>query len=107
MMQWEEALEKARKIDNLYQDLDQKRIGRIWSLPEFLAACSTDWGELVENVLKQEGLRPGEVKDGALEHELGDLLWALIIISDRLEIDLLESFDKTMSELEERFKSSK
>ena len=103
-MEWETALERARAVDKLYQDLDRERLGRIWSLPEFMAACSTDWGELVENVLKREGIRPGESDEESLKHELGDLLWALIVISDRLDIDLLESLDQTMGEIEERFK---
>lgn len=100
---WQEILSAAREIDKKYQEMDKERLGRIWTNTEFLAACSTDWGELMEGVMKLEGMRPGEADKDAVRHELSDMLWALIVLSDRLEIDLASSFLETMNELKERF----
>lgn len=101
--QWQEILAAAREIDKKYQELDKERLGRIWTNTEFLAACSTDWGELVEGVMKLEGMRPGNGDRDAVRHELADMLWALIVLSDRLDIGLASSFLETMNELKERF----
>lgn len=101
--QWQEILAAAREIDNKYQEMDQERLGRIWTNTEFLAACSTDWGELVEGIMKLEGLRSGDADKDAVRHELADMLWALIVLSDRLDIDLASSFLETMSELKKHF----
>jgi hypothetical protein len=100
---WQAILEAARSIDCKYQALDRERLGRIWSNTEFLAACATDWGELAEAVMVNDGMRKGEADPGAIRHELSDMLWALIVLSDRLGIDLAEAFMETMEELEERF----
>lgn len=99
---WQEMLAAAREIDQKYQDLDKQRLGRIWSNTEFLAACATDWGELVEAIMKLDGMRPGEGDKDAVRHELADMLWALIVLADRLEIDLSESFLETMEEIHSR-----
>lgn len=66
--QWQQILQAARSIDQRYQQLDMERLGRIWSPTEFLAACATDWGELVEGIMKLEGLRPGEGDIEAVRH---------------------------------------
>ena len=41
----------------------------------------------------------------ALEHELADVLWSVIVIADRCGIDLETAFVRTMDELGERLGS--
>ena len=104
MSDWPEMLKAAREIDALYQAKDIERIGRPWRLAEFMSQCAPDWGELAEQIGKHEGFRHGLYDQAAAAHELGDLLWALIIISDRMSIDLKEALMSTTAELEERLK---
>lgn len=92
-------IEAARQLDALYQAKDIKRMGRPWSLSEFFSQCSADWGELAEQVGRFEGFRPGSYDRHAAEHELGDLLWALMVIADRMGIDLGKAFLETASGL--------
>ena len=101
---WQEIINAARRIDKKYQALDEERLGRKWSNTEFLAATATDWGELVEKIMIFDKLRDGEAKKQEIAHELSDLLWALIVLSDRLEIKLDEAFLNTINELEVRLK---
>ena len=102
MSDWQEMLQAAREVDALYQAKDIERMGRPWSLAEFLSQCAPDWGELSEQVGKHQGFRSGQYSKQAAEHELGDLLWALIVIADRMDIDLKEALMDTMDELKER-----
>lgn len=95
-------LEAARSVDALYQAKDMERMGRPWSLAEFISQCAPDWGELAEQVGRHQGFRHGEYDPRAAKHELGDLLWALIVIADRMDIDLREALLGTMAELQER-----
>lgn len=104
--QWQQMLAAGRQVDELYQGMDRQRLGRIWTLTEFLAAVSTDWGELVEQIMKVEGVRPGEPDIQAVKHELGDMLWALIVIADRTGVDLGAAFLETMDGLVQRFDAS-
>jgi hypothetical protein len=52
-----------------------------------------------------EGVRTVEDAPAALEHELADVLWSVIVIADRCGIDLEAAFVGTMDELGERLGS--
>lgn len=102
MSEWERMLRAAREVDALYQAKDTERMGRPWSLTELLSQCAADWGELAEQIGKHQGFRPGAYDHRAAAHELGDPQWALMVIADRLEIDLSEALLGTMAELQAR-----
>jgi NTP pyrophosphatase (non-canonical NTP hydrolase) len=106
MDRWQEMLAAAREIDRSYQEKDNERLGRPWSLAEFFSQCSADWGELSEEIGRFEGYRPGQYSKDRARHELGDLLWALIVLSDRLDIPLDAALLETMEELKERLRDS-
>lgn len=46
-------------------------------------------------------------KDGdaklELEHKLSECMWWLIILAERMDVDIAESFDNFLSSIEERF----
>ena len=77
--------------------LGQLRRGREWGPagPLFVS-----WPNITASGLSKDNLKT----EAAAAHELGDLLWALIIISDRMSIDLKEALISTMAELKERLK---
>jgi NTP pyrophosphatase (non-canonical NTP hydrolase) len=53
-------------------------------------------------VQASEGVRQVTNLDIALGHELSDCLWSVIILADRLGIDLQAAFTQTMDELEQQ-----
>ncbi|MBD0420241.1 hypothetical protein H0H10_13905 [Streptomyces sp. TRM S81-3] len=60
-----------------------------------------DVGDLAKQVLVQEGARSGRPdSQAALEHELADCLWSVLILAHRYGIDLESAFVRTMGELE-------
>jgi NTP pyrophosphatase (non-canonical NTP hydrolase) len=61
-----------------------------------------DVGDLMKLVLAKKGIRPIPGVDQKLGHELADCLWSILILADKYEIDLENSFVTAMNELEHR-----
>ncbi|WP_433522173.1 hypothetical protein ACQPZ2_34085 [Nocardia pseudovaccinii] len=60
-----------------------------------------DVGDLAKLVMAAEGTRSMPGGHAALEHELADCLWSVLILAHRYERDLETVFTKTMGELGE------
>jgi NTP pyrophosphatase (non-canonical NTP hydrolase) len=61
-------------------------------------------------VLAREGRRPVPAGEGSLDdrvaHELADCLWSVLVLADRLGVDLGAAFDRTMDDLERRLRTT-
>ena len=60
-----------------------------------------DVGDLAKLVQAREGVRAVEDAQARLEHELADVLWSVIVIAARCDVDLEAAFVATMDELTE------
>lgn len=60
-----------------------------------------DVGDLAKLVMAAEGTRAMPGGKAALEHELADCLWSVLILAQRYEVDLESVFTRTMGELEQ------
>ncbi|MET7814282.1 MazG nucleotide pyrophosphohydrolase domain-containing protein [Streptomyces sp. NPDC005395] len=101
-MDLDELRRSAMRIHDLYDELNRQERGRVWTREEFMLGFMGDAGDLAKLVLAQEGARTSR-PDGraALEHELADCLWSVLILAHRYGIDLESAFVRTMEELEE------
>ncbi len=75
---------------------ERNRYGQEWTTTDLLLGLVGDLGDLAKLVQAHEGKRDVADLDRALVHELGDCLWALIVIADRLGVDLDDAL-QTMS----------
>lgn len=99
-MTLDEATTAAVKLRSLFEALETQRHGRPWSLPELALGLVGDVGDLAKLVQGAAGVR--EIPDlrPKLEHELADCLWAILVLADRLGIDIEAAFRTTIAELE-------
>ncbi|WP_367325362.1 MazG nucleotide pyrophosphohydrolase domain-containing protein [Streptomyces sp. HUAS ZL42] len=99
-MELGELQRQAVRIHDLYDELNRRERGRVWSREDFMLGFMGDVGDLAKLVMAEEGVR--EVKGGraALEHELADCLWSVLILAHRYDVDLEEAFRRTMAELD-------
>jgi hypothetical protein len=99
------ALARSRKIRESYHQLERKHHGSEWAIEEDALAFLTDAGLVGRLTMAQQGRWPLE-KERAheLEHKLGECIWWLMVLAERMEIDAesaLEAFlTKTERELE-------
>lgn len=97
-MDLEEMQQRAIEIHRLYDELN-RRDRRVWRTDEFMLGFVGDVGDLAKLVMAEEGARENPGGRPALEHELADCLWSVLILAHLYHVDLADAFDRTMAEL--------
>ncbi|MEU6016894.1 nucleotide pyrophosphohydrolase [Streptomyces sp. NPDC047515] len=99
-MSLDELLQQAMRVHDLYDQLNRRERGRVWTREEFMLGFMGDVGDLAKLVMAEEGARDMPGGRAALEHELADCLWSVLILACRFDVDLETAFGRTMAELE-------
>jgi NTP pyrophosphatase (non-canonical NTP hydrolase) len=95
-----ELQERAVQIQQLYFRLNEQERGRRWTNEETMLGFVGDVGDLAKLVMAQEGARDVPGGRAALEHELADCLWSVLVLSKTYGVDLEAAFQATMTTLE-------
>ncbi|PTQ83797.1 hypothetical protein C8U37_11266 [Trichococcus patagoniensis] len=99
-----QAAERSNKIRDHYHSLERKHHGSEWSVEEDALAFLTDAGLVGRLTMAQQGRWPvGESEDAGLEHKIGECMWWLMVLADRMDIDGEEALEKFLSTTEQRF----
>jgi len=97
-----QMVSRAKKVRDTYAKHNQASGLKPWQAADYTAGMVGDVGDFVKLVMAKDGLRQKDEVDAKLQHEAADILWSLIVICDELKIDLAQSFESTMDELEAR-----
>lgn len=97
-----EATAKANRLADLFDELNEANGQRAWSGLDIALGFVGDVGDLVRQVQVAENVRTYPGGREALEHELADCLWSVLMLADRYGVDLEAAFDRTVSQLEAR-----
>jgi len=93
-------LEKsALRLNELYEQLEVRRYGRIWTTQELALGFVGDVGDLAKLVQANAGVRDIDDCKAKLGHELSDCLWSIIVLADKCGIDLEAEFVRNTREL--------
>lgn len=98
----EAASRRALDIRALYEILEQRINGKVWSLHELMLGFSNDVGTVGRLILASDGTWEidGDVT-AQLEHKLAESLWWVMVLAQRLDIDIAENYATTMDRIEE------
>ena len=105
-MHLEDIIARARHIRSLYENYERENYGREWSMAEIALGLIGDLGDLAKLIQARLGVRgslSAQELEAKLSHELADCLWSILVLSDKLQINLEDAFVATMDELEARF----
>jgi len=104
-MNFSEAVERSVAIRKKYHELEQRYHEKEWTVEEDALAFLTDAGLVGRLIMSQQGSWPtdGETKY-ELEHKLGECIWWVSILAERMNIDISEAFEKFLSETENQLK---
>ena len=95
-------LEKAAlHLNDLYEQLEIKRYGRIWTTEELALGFVGDVGDLAKLIQANAGIRNIDDFKAKLGHELSDCLWSIIVLANKCGIDLEAEFARNTAELAE------
>ncbi|MFI9041288.1 nucleotide pyrophosphohydrolase [Streptomyces sp. NPDC053726] len=91
--------QRALLVKGLYDERN-RLVGREWTREEFMLGFVGDVGDLAKLATAAEGARQIPDWRSALEHELSDCLWSVLILARLHDVDLSAAFFRTMAELE-------
>ena len=95
-------LEKsALQLNALYEQLEVKRYGRIWSTEELALGFVGDVGDLAKLIQADAGIRDIDDCKAKIGHELSDCLWSILVLANKCGIDLEAEYVRNNRELTE------
>ena len=100
-MKYMELEESALKLNELYEELEIKLYGRVWTTEELALGFAGDIGDLAKLIQANAGIRNIDDFKSKLWHELSDCLWSVIVLANKCGIDLEAEFSKNIKELME------
>ena len=94
------ASQRALQVRALYEILEQRINGDVWSLHELMIGFSNDVGYIGRLILAHDGTWgiSGDPKS-ELEYKLAESLWWIFVLADRLNIDITAAFNQTMDRM--------
>ena len=92
--------ERATEVRRLYAAHEVRIHGREWTERDLMDGFVVDVGDLMRLVMAKAGVRTVEDVDEKLAHELADCLWSVLVLAERLDVDLGAAFEATMDHLE-------
>ncbi|GHJ01522.1 MULTISPECIES: hypothetical protein [Streptomyces] len=95
-----EADDRALEVRAQYEKIEQRVLGRTWTLPELAVGFTNDAAYVGRLVLAAErtwGI-DGDV-DAELRHKLAECLWWVFVLADRLDVDMPEAYAATMDRI--------
>ncbi|MBB5646831.1 MazG-like protein [Pedobacter cryoconitis] len=93
--------ERSLKIRSQYHQLEQQHHGSEWSVEEDALAFLTDAGLVGRLTMSQQGRWPkGDQAIPELEHKLGECIWWLTVLAERMNMDINEVTEKFLTKTE-------
>lgn len=101
-LEFGDAIIRSQKIRELYHGLERQHHGSEWTIEEDALAFLTDAGLVGRLTMSQQGRWPkGDKTIPELEHKLGECMWWLAVLADRMDMDIQEVFEKFLVKTEE------
>lgn len=100
-------MNEAVRIAIAYEDANAAHGHTTWRRSDYMIGFVGDVGKLAKLVMAQEGTRSMPGGHAALEHELADCLFSVLVLSHLYGVDLERAFHRTMSELDQRIGTDK
>lgn len=101
-MKYEDLLARAVEIRHKYDQLNQIKRGMTWNEQQIMAGFVGDIGDLSKIIMAKHGQRDMDNVDDKLAHELSDCLWSILVLASTYNINLADTFMKSMDELSMR-----
>jgi hypothetical protein len=104
-LNFEDTVTRSLKIRELYHKLELQHHGSHWTVQEDALAFLTDAGKVGRLTMAQQGRWPqGQNPQQDLSHKIGESIWWLIVLADRMDIDIYEALDGFLTRTEDLLK---
>lgn len=99
-MDIKQVVRRSKKIRAAYHQLEQQHHGSEWTVEEDALAFLTDAGLVGRHTMSQQERWPAKNTSTELEHKLGECIWWLTVLADRMNIDIEEAVEKFLTKTE-------
>lgn len=103
-MEVKEIIERSKNIRATYHKLEQQHHGSEWTVEEDALAFLTDAGLVGRHTMSQQERWPANNTKIELEHKLGECIWWLTILADRMNIDIEVATENFLTKTEKLLK---
>lgn len=93
-MDLKEIVKRSKEIRNGYHQLERNLHGSEWSIEEDALAFLTDSALIGRLVMSQQGRWPVADTQENLKHKIGECIWWLACLSDRMDINIEEAIEQ-------------
>ncbi|HEY6888506.1 MAG TPA: MazG-like protein [Solirubrobacter sp.] len=102
-----EASELARRVRGLYHRLEERHEGGPWSAKDDMLGLVNDVGTLSRLVMATGGqwAPEGDVP-AQLRGKLAECLWWVLVLADRLDVDINEAYTSTLGGIESHLEAA-
>lgn len=100
---FEQLKERSLKIRKRYHELELTHNGSEWTIEEDALAFLTDAGLVGRHVMSQQGRWPKANTEQELKHKIGESIWWLTVLAERMNIDIEKATAEFLSETEKLF----
>ena len=88
---FEQLKNRSQKIRERYHELERQHHGSEWTIEEDALAFLTDAALLGRHVMSQQERWPKANTEEELQHKLGESIWWLTVLAQRMNIDIEEA----------------
>ena len=100
-MDFKDIKERSLKIRAKYHELEKQYHGSEWTVQEDALACLTDAGLVGRLTMSQQGRWPkADANNAELKHKLGESIWWLIVLANRMDVNIEEALESFLSKTE-------
>ena len=99
-LDFNEIIERSKKIRECYHLLERQHHGSEWSVEEDALAFLTDAGLVGRHTMSKQQRWPANNTDSELEHKLGECIWWLIVLADRMDINIKDAIEGFLTKTE-------
>jgi hypothetical protein len=96
-----DVISRSKKIREQYHSLEKRHHGSEWTVEEDALAFLTDAALVGRLTMSQQDRWPkGKETNSELEHKLGECIWWLTILADRMNMNISEATEKFLTKTE-------
>lgn len=100
LLNFEQLKVRSLEIRKRYHELELTHHGSEWTIEEDALAFLTDAGLVGRHVMSQQGRWPKSNTEEELKHKIGESIWWLTVLAERMNIDIEEATEEFLSKTE-------
>ena len=93
-------ISRSLEIRKKYHELEIQHHGSEWTIEEDALAFLTDAGLVGRNIMSHQQRWPKNNTQAELEHKLGESIWWLTVLADRMGLNIREVTENFLSKTE-------